>query len=209
MAPNSLATPKTLSARPSWRWPACSAKTIRDGRLTQLFTAQILPQLIRRGYPPCARGDVRGVSLEKLLRFLDPLGTGCPRVHLARRRPVGMASSRCLSGIREPLSTPLQVLSCVWCKPLRWIAVGAKRKITEAEPITLSGRFWSGDGVWNGSAKPNKMVRWTILSDKRREHQRAAGPAVPRAQSDPSERLERVMGIEPTYAAWEADRSHH
>ena len=61
-------------------------KTIRDSRMTQLFAAQILHS-DQAKISTIARGDVRGVSLEKVLRFLVLLGWDAD-IHLARR-PAG------------------------------------------------------------------------------------------------------------------------
>jgi transcriptional regulator with XRE-family HTH domain/predicted XRE-type DNA-binding protein len=58
-------------------------KTIRDRRMTQLFAGQILHS-DQAKISTIARGDVRGVSLEKLLRFLVLLGWNV-RIDLARR----------------------------------------------------------------------------------------------------------------------------
>ena len=61
-------------------------KTIRDSRMTQLFAAQILHS-DQAKISTIARGDVRGVSLEKLLRFLVLLGWDAD-IRLVRR-PAG------------------------------------------------------------------------------------------------------------------------
>lgn len=61
-------------------------KTIRDSRMTQLFAAQILHS-DQAKISTIARGDVRGVSLEKLLRFLVLLGWDAD-IRLTRR-PAG------------------------------------------------------------------------------------------------------------------------
>jgi transcriptional regulator with XRE-family HTH domain/predicted XRE-type DNA-binding protein len=58
-------------------------ETIHDSRMTQMFTAQILHS-DQAKISTIARGDVRGVSLEKLLRFLILLGWNVS-VHLVRR----------------------------------------------------------------------------------------------------------------------------
>ncbi len=58
-------------------------KTIRDSRMTQLFAGQILHS-DQAKISTIARGDVRGVSVEKLLRFLILLGWDV-RIQLARR----------------------------------------------------------------------------------------------------------------------------
>jgi predicted XRE-type DNA-binding protein len=58
-------------------------KILRDSRMTQLFAAQILHS-DQAKISTIARGDVRGVSLEKLLRFLVLLGWDVD-IRLARR----------------------------------------------------------------------------------------------------------------------------
>ena len=51
----------------------------------------------------------------------------------------------------------------------------------------------------NGWPKANGTIQWIVPSDER-----AAGPAVQQARFALRGKLERVKGIEPSYAAWEA-----